>query len=91
MQPQWVAQHLREHSSRDHDAPRAAPATPAPPDRQTGSRARIPVPAGTATLAAFSANGLFAGLSGLFLAITFHRPSHALAGATLFIVFSAGV
>jgi predicted MFS family arabinose efflux permease len=53
--------------------------------------ARIPIPAAAATLAAFSANGLFAGLSGLFLATTLHRPSHALAGATLFLVFSAGV
>jgi hypothetical protein len=31
------------------------------------------------------------GLSGLFLATTLHHPSHALAGATLFLVFSAGV
>jgi predicted MFS family arabinose efflux permease len=52
---------------------------------------RLLVPAAAATLAAFSANGLFAGLSGLFLAITFHHPSHALAGATLFLVFAAGV
>jgi hypothetical protein len=76
----------------------AAPETaePGPPatttHRATGSPpARIPVPAAAATLAAFSANGLFAGLSGLFLAATFNRPSHALAGATLFLVFSAGV
>jgi MFS family permease len=67
-----------------------ASATPAPAEKQK-TRAWIPVPAGTATLAAFSANGLFAGLSGLFLAVTFHHPSHALAGLTLFIVFSAGV
>ena len=67
-----------------------APATPAAAEKQK-TRAWIPVPAGTATLAAFSANGLFAGLSGLFLAVTFHHPSHALAGLTLFIVFSAGV
>ena len=53
--------------------------------------ARIPVPAVAATLAAFAANGLFAGLSGLVLAATFNRPSHALAGATLFLVFAAGV
>ena len=52
--------------------------------------ARLPVPAAAATLAAFAANGLFAGLSGLFLATTLHHPSHALAGATLFLVFSAG-
>ena len=68
-----------------------APASEAPTEKRTGAQTRIPVPAGTATLAAFSANGLFAGLSGLLLAVTFHQPSHALAGATLFIVFSAGV
>jgi hypothetical protein len=61
-------------------------------DRPTGSRpARLPVPAAAGTLAAFSANGLFAGLSGLFLATTLHRPSHALSGATLCLVFSCGV
>jgi predicted MFS family arabinose efflux permease len=62
-------------------------------ERPSGSkrRARLPVPAAAATLAAFSANGLFAGLSGLFLATTFGRPSHALSGATLFLVFSCGV
>jgi hypothetical protein len=49
------------------------------------------VAAGAATLAAFAANGLFAGLSGLLLVTTFHHASHALAGATLFIVFTAGV
>jgi hypothetical protein len=61
--------------------------------QSTGARrsARLPIPAAAATLAAFSANGLFAGLSGLFLATTLHRPSHALAGATLFLVFSCGV
>jgi MFS family permease len=70
---------------------------PTPPvtseNRPAGSRrpVRLPVPAAAATLAAFSANGLFAGLSGLFLATTLHRPSHALSGATLFLVFSCGV
>jgi MFS family permease len=34
---------------------------------------------------------LFAGLSGLFLATTLDHPSHALAGFTLFLVFSCGV
>jgi hypothetical protein len=61
---------------------------------QTGARpatARVPVAAAAATLAAFSANGLFAGLSGLFLATTLRHPSHALAGLTLFLVFAAGV
>jgi MFS family permease len=67
-----------------------AAAQPAP---ATGSRAiaRLPVPAAAGTLAAFSANGLFAGLSGLFLATTLHHPSHALAGVALFLVFASGV
>jgi len=54
-------------------------------------RPRLPIPAAAATLAAFSAMGLFAGLSGLFLATTLGQHSHALAGATLFLVFSCGV
>jgi Sugar (and other) transporter len=63
-----------------------------PKNQPTGSRrARLPIPAAAGTLAAFSANGLFAGLSGLFLATTLHRPSHALSGATLCLVFSSGV
>jgi predicted MFS family arabinose efflux permease len=53
--------------------------------------ARIPAPAAAAGLAAFAANGLYAGLAGLFLATTLGHPSHALAGATLFLMFSAGV
>lgn len=77
----------------------AAPETgaPAPPattaNQPTGSRrkVRLPVPAAAGTLAAFSANGLFAGLSGLFLATTLHHPSHALSGAALFLVFACGV
>jgi len=77
----------------------AAPETggPAPPpatgNQLAGPRrgAGLPVPAAAGTLAAFSANGLFAGLSGLFLVTTLHRPSHALAGAALFLVFAAGV
>ncbi len=77
----------------------AAPETGAPApraameSRPTGPRrsVRLPVPAAAATIAAFSATGLFAGLSGLFLATTLHHPSHALSGATLFLVFSAGV
>lgn len=55
------------------------------------SRPRLPVPAAAATLAAFAANGLFAGLSGLFLATVLHHPSHVLSGATLFLVFASGV
>jgi MFS family permease len=67
------------------------PETSAPAANRAPFSVRLPVAAGAATLAAFAANGLFAGLSGLFLATTFHHPSHALSGATLFIVFSAGV
>jgi hypothetical protein len=68
-----------------------APETGAPAANRAPFSVRLPAPAGAATLAAFAANGLFAGLSGLFLVTTFHRASHALAGATLFIVFTAGV
>jgi hypothetical protein len=68
-----------------------APETGAPAASGAPFSVRIPAPAGAATLAAFAANGLFAGLAGLFLATTFHRTSHALAGVTLFIVFTAGV
>jgi MFS family permease len=71
---------------------------PAPPaakhDQLAGSKrrtVRLPVPAAAATLTAFAANGLFAGLSGLFLVTTLHQPSHALAGVALFLVFAAGV
>ena len=69
-------------------APRAAAASrPAGPRRTV----RLPVPAAAGTLAAFAANGLFAGLSGLFLVTTLHRPSHALSGVALFLVFASGV
>jgi hypothetical protein len=68
-----------------------APETGAPAANRAPFAVRLPLPAGAATLAAFAANGLFAGLSGLFLAASFHRSSHALAGATLFVVFTAGV
>lgn len=69
-------------------APAASGAVATQPARRA---ARLPVPAGAGTLAAFAASGLFAGLAGLFLATTLHHPSHALSGATLFLVFSAGV
>ena len=77
----------------------AVPETGAPASRAAtgnqpaGSRrkVRLPVPAAAGTLAAFSANGLFAGLSGLFLATTLHHPSHALSGAALFLLFTCGV
>jgi hypothetical protein len=71
----------------------AAPETGTPNShaKATLAVAAIPGTAAAATIAAFSATGLFAGLSGSFLATTFDRPSHALAGATLFLVFSSGV
>lgn len=47
--------------------------------------------AALSTFTVFSALGLFSGLSGLFLAVVLDHPSHALAGATLFGVFTAGV
>jgi hypothetical protein len=76
-----------------------APETGAPAPAASGAgqasrssrSVRLLVPGAAATLAAFSANGLFAGLSGLFLATTLHHPSHALSGATLFLVFASGV
>ena len=69
-------------------APRAAaPGRPAGPAR----RVRLPVPAAGGTISAFAASGLFAGLSGLILATTLHQTSHAVSGATLFLVFTAGV
>jgi len=68
-----------------------APETGAPAAGHSPFSVRLPVSAGAAGLAAFAANGLFAGLSGLLLATVFHHTSHALAGATLFVVFTAGV
>src|SRR6478752_482041 len=65
--------------------------TPNPHAKATLAVAGIPGTAAAATIAAFSATGLFAGLSGILLATTFDRPSLALAGATLFLVFSSGV
>jgi predicted MFS family arabinose efflux permease len=71
------------------------PETGTPKPRATAGRPirrspRLPVPAAAGTLAAFAASGLFAGLAGLILAITLGRTSHALAGATLFLVFTCG-
>jgi MFS family permease len=72
------------------------PVSPRP--RYRPQRASVPAEARgeyyAAALSAFivfSALGLFAGLAGLFLVVALHDPSHALAGATLFAVFSAGV
>jgi MFS family permease len=71
-----------------------APETGAPAANKPagpGRKVRLPVPAAAGTLAAFAANGLFAGLSGLILAATLHHPSHALSGAALFLLFACGV
>jgi predicted MFS family arabinose efflux permease len=59
--------------------------------KPAGRRPRLPVPAAAGTLSAFAASGLFAGLAGLILGVTLGHTSHALAGATLFLVFSCGV
>jgi predicted MFS family arabinose efflux permease len=70
--------------------PAPRPTTAAQPTTARRS-ARLPLPAAAATMAAFAANGLFAGLSGLFLATTLRHPSHALSGVALFLVFASGV
>jgi hypothetical protein len=71
-------------------APTAQTTTAADPGTSSRS-SRLPVPAAAGTLAAFAASGLFAGLAGLILTVTLGYSSHALAGATLFLVFSCGV
>jgi MFS family permease len=57
-----------------------------PPDARTRYFA-----AALSTFVAFAANGLFAGLAGLFLAVTLHHPSVALAGGVVCVMFGAGV
>jgi hypothetical protein len=47
--------------------------------------------AALSTFVAFAANGLFAGLAGLFLAVTLHHPSLALAGGVVCAMFGAAV
>ena len=47
--------------------------------------------AALSTFVAFAANGLFAGLAGLFLGVTLRDPSPALAGAVICAMFGAGV
>jgi MFS family permease len=47
--------------------------------------------AALSTFVAFASTGLFAGLAGLFLAVTLHHPSLALAGAVVGTMFMAGV
>ena len=58
---------------------------------KTHRTTRLPIPAAAGTFAAYAANRLFSGLSGLFLATLLHRPSHALSGAALCLVFTSGV
>jgi MFS family permease len=55
-----------------------------------GERSRY-FAAALSTFMAFAANGLFAGLAGLFLAVTLHHPSLALAGGVVCAMFGAGV
>ena len=40
---------------------------------------------------AFASLGLFTGLAAVFLTITLHHPSHALAGAVLFAIYTSAV
>ena len=47
--------------------------------------------AALSTFVAFAANGLFAGLAGVFLAVTLHHPSLALAGGVVGAMFGAAV
>ena len=47
--------------------------------------------AALSTFVAFAAIGLFVGLAGLFLAVTLHHPSLALAGAVVGAMFGSGV
>jgi MFS family permease len=67
--------------------PRYRPQRVAVPD---GARRRYFASA-LAVLIAFAAFGVFSALAGTFLAGTLHHPSRALAGATVFAVFGAGV
>ena len=69
-----------------------------PPPRYRPQRLSVPpaergryFAAALSTFVAFAANGLFAGLAGLFLAVTLHHPSLALAGAVVCTMFGAGV
>jgi MFS family permease len=72
--------------------------TPEPRPRYRSQRLSVPqvdrsryFAAALSTFMAFAANGLFAGLAGLFLADTLGHPSLALAGAVLCAMFGAGV
>ena len=78
-------------SPETHEAPKPRP-------RYRPQRMSIPheemgrfFAAALSTFVAFAANGLFAGLAGLFLAVTLHHPSRALAGVVVGIMFGAAV
>jgi MFS family permease len=71
-------------------------AKPAPPYRP--QRLSIPrearsryIAAALSTFVAFAAIGLLVGLAGLFLRVTLHHPSVALAGGVVCVMFGAGV
>ena len=75
------------------------PETAGVPERPHYRTQRVSVPpagrrrffaAAAAGLVAFAVFGLFTSLAPSFLAVTLGYPSHALAGATAFIVFAAG-
>jgi MFS family permease len=76
-----------ETRERAEPRPRYRPQRVAVPD---GARQRY-FAAALAVLIAFAAFGVFSALAGTFLAGTLHHPSRALAGATVFAVFAAGV
>ena len=79
-----IAPETREAAS---PIPRYRPQTlHVPPDARTRYFA-----AALSTFVAFAANGLFAGLAGLFLAVTLHHPSVALAGGVVGVMFGTGV
>jgi MFS family permease len=78
-------------SPETHEAPKPRP-------RYRPQRMSIPheemgrfFAAALSTFVAFAANGLFAGLAGLFLAATLHHPSRALAGVVVSVMFGAAV
>jgi predicted MFS family arabinose efflux permease len=71
----------------------AKPAAPYRPQRLAvphDARSRY-FAAALSTFVAFAANGLFAGLAGLFLAVTLHHASVALAGGVVCVMFGSGV
>jgi len=70
---------------------RAGPASGSNESAGRPAQGTAPGPGGSRDPGGLSANGLFAGLSGLFLATTLHHPSHALAGVALFLLFTCGV